>query len=343
MLYLFHYHAIDPQRGFIKGVILSEKKPSFHHALFVWKGRKFFLKTQKLLHLVHHIHQMLLVPLPVAEVIRILSVDYPLVMEKAFLCYLFEKLSQGNTLYNALSFSELPSFVLTRLYAGEKTGNLSLAFEDVKVFLERKHLLEKDFSQAIRYPSFLLLSLCVISFILGTLLPQVSFLKVLPLLILVIFLMGYGVWKWFPGYFIFRNYWLSQFMTSLGYLLNGHIPLKVALEMIDAHEENLFFKKTIKSLMLSLGQGHSLSKSFAITDYNTSFIQEMIQLGETTGKLGPLLVKASAFLQDQWHEKCRRMLGFIEPSLISIMGLMIIWLINLLILPMYDDMIGLVK
>ena len=343
MLHLFHYKAIDPQLGFIKGVILSETKPSFHYALFVWKGRKFSLKTQKLLHLIHHIHQMLLVPLPIAEVIRILSIDYPIPMEKAFLSYLFDKISQGHTLYDVLSCANLPSFILTRLYAGEKTGNLIAAFEDVKSYLEKKLLLEKNFAQAIRYPAFLLLSLCVLSCVLGHLMPQVSFLMGLPLLIMSIAFMGYGIWKWIPGSFVFKEYWLTQLITSLGYLLNGHIPLRTALEMIHTHEKSLFVKKTAESLMNSLNQGQSLANAFALTPCSTAFIQEMIQLGETTGRLGPLLVKAAAFLQDQWHEKCKRILSFLEPTLIGIMGLIILWLINLLVLPMYDDMIGLVK
>ena len=322
-LYFFRYC----DNGLNKKIVIAEHLPQDSTILWIKQMKRFSVKETLLIALFDHLHHLINIPLPIADAVRILSHDYPDTKSRLFLGYVHQELLRGKSFSYALR--DAPSFVRSRLFIGEQTGDMLSAFQDSLFYLKQKQEFCTEIFSALRYPLFLFLMICCVCVVLSLSLTKVYFLIYTPF-----FAIGLSFFIWEKIYKRFKiEHQRIQILWTLGCFLKEHIPLMKAIDLTS--QCNPFVD--MENLSKSLQGGHSLQESFSKTSLNSLMILDMLRIGEETGKLGPVCLQTAYVLKEQWIQNGKRIISYIEPALIVVLGAIIMGIVITVILPMYDD------
>jgi type IV pilus assembly protein PilC len=83
--------------------------------------------------------------------------------------------------------------------------------------------------------------------------------------------------------------------------------------------------------------GEGLAGSFAATGWFPSLLVRMIRVGETTGALDRMLAQQAAFYDREVQAQMQLLLRLLEPVLTMVLGLMLLFLMAAVMLPVYDS------
>ncbi|MBW1992183.1 MAG: type II secretion system F family protein [Deltaproteobacteria bacterium] len=133
-----------------------------------------------------------------------------------------------------------------------------------------------------------------------------------------------------------RNVAASFFAKTLGTLLKSGVPLVGALEVVVASVGNRYLARSLDTVVEDVKKGQSLSGRLRKSAMFPDLFLEMIAVGEETGQLADMLIKASDSLESEARIKVRRLLAILEPALILIMALVVAFVIVSLLLPILN-------
>ncbi len=126
------------------------------------------------------------------------------------------------------------------------------------------------------------------------------------------------------------------FAKTLGTLLKSGVPLVVALEVVTTSVSNRYLARSLGTVVEDVKQGQSLSGLLRKSAMFPELFLEMIAVGEETGQLADMLLKASDSLEGEARIKVRRLLALLEPALILSMALVVAFVIVSLLLPILN-------
>lgn len=126
------------------------------------------------------------------------------------------------------------------------------------------------------------------------------------------------------------------FAKTLGTLLKSGVPLVVALEVVTTSVSNRYLARSLGTVVEDVKQGQSLSGLLRKSAMFPELFLEMIAVGEETGQLAEMLLKASDSLENEARTKVRRLLALLEPALILSMALVVAFVIVSLLLPILN-------
>lgn len=128
---------------------------------------------------------------------------------------------------------------------------------------------------------------------------------------------------------------ISRLYRTLGMLLEGGLPVRDALKLADA----VVFgdrRTALANVLRKVEGGESLSVSLDQAALSTPLALRLIQVGERSGQLGPMLERAAMFHEHEtavWIERFSKTFGPILMILISlIVGMVVIFLY----IPVFD-------
>ncbi len=137
---------------------------------------------------------------------------------------------------------------------------------------------------------------------------------------------------------------VAYFLASLALLLERGLQLVPALQVIAQSVDNYIFKSYVLQLAHAVNTGRSLSS--ALQDLSLSsdmgvskFPVELIALvhvGENSGTLDVLLAKAAVRYQSQVTRMLKRLSSFVQPTLMIVLGLLVLLLIFAIYLPIIE-------
>ncbi len=135
---------------------------------------------------------------------------------------------------------------------------------------------------------------------------------------------------------IWRKNLIVRFSRMLSILLQGGVPLLLAVEAVRKMVDNLTMNKTLIAVENSLKAGWGLSVPLREQDFFTPVFMQMISVGEQTGNLDRVLGKvADAYERDVQHSlDCMNHL--LEPVLITITAGIVGFLLIVIILPLFE-------
>lgn len=138
---------------------------------------------------------------------------------------------------------------------------------------------------------------------------------------------------------VFRKRTLfNKFIKTLSILLNAKIDLLKSLEKSKDCHPNQTVRKDYFKIYQDVQKGLKLSQALQNYKFISPVALRYIQLGEETGNLGPLLQKVTDLQTKQINQSVQTLLAWLEPSLIVIMGCLLIWVVMATILPIYDSL-----
>jgi type IV pilus assembly protein PilC len=134
---------------------------------------------------------------------------------------------------------------------------------------------------------------------------------------------------------IFRRSGITQFTRSLATLLGGGTPLVPALENAADAIGNRFLSRRVRDVVPRVREGGELWKSLEGTGLFTNLTIEMVKVGETSGALEEMLSSVSDFYDEEIETLLARVISFVEPAILVVMGGVIVTILLSVYLPIF--------
>ncbi len=268
--------------------------------------------------------------IPIIQALQIVGDNFPSRKVRTILYRCADDLIHGKTLSEALNRAEVfPDLFIQLVSAGEKSGRLDTILRDLNSYYEDLWKMKRSTISSLIYPiSQLVLGWFLGSFALGIVRnigmeksfslslyfsEYISFqikvcIAITILLFMLIFLKNtkgvqkilYGIFRYiYPFSFIIHKFSLARFFKSFALLYTSGIPITQALNQSAELLPSSHYRNDILNVIYLIQNGSNLEKSFKTLPWVGRIGQEMIAIGEQSGKLDESLQKlAEYFLID---------------------------------------------
>ena len=143
---------------------------------------------------------------------------------------------------------------------------------------------------------------------------------------------------------IFGEVWLksqiAQFVRTLSTLLAGGAPLVSALQTSASAIGSKLISTSVGQAASRVKEGESLHAGLAETRLIPPLALEMIEVGEASGALAPMLTSVAEFYEEEVSTHLQRTLLWISPAILVVMAIVIGFILIALYLPMFSLQIG---
>lgn len=129
---------------------------------------------------------------------------------------------------------------------------------------------------------------------------------------------------------------MAQFCRTLSTLLVGGTPLVQAMETSGGALGGRLLAGAVSDSAQLVREGQSLQKALATTGLIPDLALEMIEVGEASGALAPMLASVSEFYEDDVNNRLTNMVALIEPAILIFMAIVIAFILIALYLPIFS-------
>ncbi|HWE86651.1 MAG TPA: type II secretion system F family protein [Terracidiphilus sp.] len=178
---------------------------------------------------------------------------------------------------------------------------------------------------------------------------QHSLVYIVPVLLLV----ALAVWRFFVtergrdlldgvrvGFPVLGKIWLKYqvalFSRTLSTLLTGGLPLVPSLETAARSISSRRVSSAVMSSIVTVREGKSLADSLISTGIFPDLASEMIAVGEQTGALPQMLNSVAEFYEEDVSTALTAALALIEPAILIVMGIVVVFILISLYLPIFS-------
>jgi len=130
---------------------------------------------------------------------------------------------------------------------------------------------------------------------------------------------------------------LARLCRFLGLMYQTGIPLLQALEWCQPLLQQRVMAVALAEVHQRVQAGESLTSSFKATLQFPPLMLRMLSVGETTGALDRMLLQLAAFYDREVQSQLQTLLRLLEPALTISLGLMLLFLMAAVMLPVYDS------
>jgi type IV pilus assembly protein PilC len=135
---------------------------------------------------------------------------------------------------------------------------------------------------------------------------------------------------------IWLKYQVALFSRTLSTLLTGGLPLVPSLETAARSISSLRVSKAVFASITTVREGRSLAEALTSTNVFPDLAAEMITVGEQTGALPQMLNSVAEFFEEDVATALTASLALIEPAILIIMGIVVVFILISLYLPIFS-------
>lgn len=385
---IFRYRALTEMGKKISGVIdadsydlaknkLKKEKILVTKLSAIKYKKEVTLSPQLLLAFTRELGQLLIAGLPLYESLLTIEEKYRRHRSHSLLLDLCDKLKGGAQLSMALKTypKSFDSIYISMVQAGEKTGSLAWAFQQLYELIERRQKLKKQLVSAMAYPAFLgvfcfLVVIGLLLFVIPsmrelfegrhlhpltqTVLSMSNFLQHSFLtLMLTVICASLGLIYFFrrpEGKLLFQKCLqkipivktillqaaLIRFCRSASILLKGGVPLITSLSISRKSMRHALLEGAISDAEKYLVEGKTLSGQLKSSACIPPLVTRMISIAEETGKLPEMLKSLSDIYDQELERSLTQVITFLQPALLIILGGVVGLVILSILLPLTD-------
>jgi len=291
---------------------------------------------------------------------------------KNMLVNIKEKVAGGSSLSKALEEygNIFPVFYVNMVAAGEASGNLDKVLSRMSGFLEAQENLKSKVRASMIYPVFMIcVGFIVLSFLFTFVIPKITrifkdtatalpFITVILITISDIFqrywwlliglLLG-GITGFkrmrekkrvfidklilrLPGN-ILQSLYYGRFARTLGFLLEGGLPVLRALELSAKSIGNQVLQMKVMEAGKHVAEGARLSASL---EGFPPVLLQLISTGERSGQLIEILKNAADSYEEEFSRRVQKALSLLEPAMVLFMGLIVGLIVLAVLLPIFQ-------
>ncbi|HPT44369.1 MAG TPA: type II secretion system F family protein, partial [Candidatus Rifleibacterium sp.] len=129
---------------------------------------------------------------------------------------------------------------------------------------------------------------------------------------------------------------MEAWARSTGMLIQCGVTLLESVRVIRENETSILQSEALLEVEKSLERGVSFSEALKTSGSFPVFVIQMIEAGETSGELAPMLFSAAGELEAENRSATELFLTILEPALIVIMGTAVGAIMVGVLLPIYE-------
>jgi type IV pilus assembly protein PilC len=133
---------------------------------------------------------------------------------------------------------------------------------------------------------------------------------------------------------------IAQFARTLATLLSGGTPLVAALHTASAAIDSRLISTSVEKAAERVKEGESLHASLAQTGLVPDLALEMIEVGEASGALSPMLVSVAEFYEEEVNTTLQRTLIWVQPAILAVMAVVVFFVMVSLYMPLFSLQVG---
>ena len=136
---------------------------------------------------------------------------------------------------------------------------------------------------------------------------------------------------------------VAQFSRTLSTLLTGGTPLVAGLQTACDAITSRLLRATVGQATQMVREGESLHSALASRGVMPELALDMIEVGESSGALSPMLVSVAEFYEEEVNLRLTALVSLIEPILLVFMGMFVAFILISLYLPIFSFGLGAAK
>ena len=129
---------------------------------------------------------------------------------------------------------------------------------------------------------------------------------------------------------------VARFTNTLGTLLNSGVSIIDALKVTSNTAGNAVIEAAIGVVLQSISAGQTIAEPLKETKVFPAMVISMISVGEKTGGLPEMLLRISAFYDEEVNDAVDAMTAMMEPAILVVMGGGIGGLMVAMYMPMFS-------
>ncbi len=137
---------------------------------------------------------------------------------------------------------------------------------------------------------------------------------------------------------LFLKLSISRFTRITGTLMRSGIPILKILDISGGSTGNVVVSKAIQDIKKNVTEGKGMSEPMKLSGLFPPIVTQMVAVGEETGKLDELLIHVSNYYDEQVDYMINNLTSLIEPILIFVLGLAVLFMALGIFLPMWNLM-----
>src|SRR6266481_3535148 len=129
---------------------------------------------------------------------------------------------------------------------------------------------------------------------------------------------------------------MAQFSRTLATLLTGGTPLVAGLQTASDAISSRLVRGAVSDATQMVREGESLHHALASKQVVPELALDMIEVGESSGALAPMLTSVAEFYEDEVALRLSALVSFIEPAILVFMGALVAFILISLYLPIFS-------
>src|SRR5467141_4125505 len=129
---------------------------------------------------------------------------------------------------------------------------------------------------------------------------------------------------------------MAQFSRTLATLLTGGTPLVAGLQTASDAISSRLVRDADSDATQQVREGESLHHALASKQVVPVLALDMIEVGESSGALAPMLTSVAEFYEDEVALRLSALVSFIEPAILVFMGALVAFILISLYLPIFS-------
>jgi type IV pilus assembly protein PilC len=129
---------------------------------------------------------------------------------------------------------------------------------------------------------------------------------------------------------------MAQFSRTLATLLTGGTPLVAGLQTASDAISSRLVRGAVSEATQMVREGESLHHALASKQVVPTLALDMIEVGESSGALAPMLTSVAEFYEDEVALRLTALVSIIEPAILVFMGALVAFILISLYLPIFS-------
>src|SRR6516162_504932 len=129
---------------------------------------------------------------------------------------------------------------------------------------------------------------------------------------------------------------VAQFCRTLATLLSGGTPLVAGLQTAGEAIDSPLLRSSLTTATQMVREGDSLNTALAATGIMPELALDMIEVGESSGALAPMLTSVAEFYEEEVNIRLSAMVALIEPAILIFMAILVAFILISLYLPIFS-------
>jgi general secretion pathway protein F len=128
----------------------------------------------------------------------------------------------------------------------------------------------------------------------------------------------------------------ARFLRTLGTMLKSGVPVLGALAVVGEMMSNQIVARSVQRLSDSVKRGGTVASGMREHGQFPVLAVHMVRVGEETGRLEDMLIKAAETLEGDVRTDLKRMIGLLEPAVILAMGVLVAFIVVAMLLAIFS-------